>query len=265
MFVDTHIHSTFSTDSTLQIADAVRAALRLGLSGIAFTDHFDLEYTGSPDEFHYDFHEYFRTVSEWRQKLSGKLDIYYAVEVGYQPIARIAQNIKEQLAGFDFDFVIGSTHLIKGKDPYDGSYFTGQPKYSAYREYIEEVLKNLMIYEDFDALGHLDYHTRYANYPDNRFYFREFPDELDAIFRFLVEKGIALEVNTKTYVKTPIDVRILTRYRELGGELVTLGSDAHDVQSVGLEFRTYADLLKDCGFRYLTHFKNRKPVPEKIQ
>ena len=264
MFVDTHTHSTFSTDSVMSIADAVTAALSAGLSGIAFTDHFDFEYTGAPDEFYFDFHDYFKTVSEWRQKLSGKLDIYYAVEVGYQPITRIADEIKKQLDGFEFDFIIGSTHLIKGKDPYNGSYYAGQSKYDAYREYIEEVLKNLMIYDDFDALGHIDYHTRYANYPDNRFYYREYPDELDAIFRFIIEKGIALEVNTSTYVKTPIDPRILTRYKELGGELITLGSDAHKAEFVGCEFKHFAALIKDCGFDYIAHFKNRKPVLTKI-
>lgn len=264
MFVDTHTHSTFSTDSVMSVSDAVTAALHAGLSGIAFSDHFDFEYTDAPDEFHFDFHDYFKTMSEWRQKLSGKLDIYYAVEVGYQPISRIANEIKKQLDGFEFDLIIGSTHLINRKDPYNGSFYTGQLKYDAYREYIEEVLKNLRIYDNFDALGHIDYHTRYANYPDNRFYYREFPDELDAIFRFIIEKGIAFEINTKTYVKTPIDTRLLTRYKELGGELITLGSDAHNAQSVGLAFRQFADLIKDCGFDYITHFKNRKPVLTKI-
>ena len=85
------------------------------------------------------------------------------------------------------------------------------------------------------------------------------------MLRFLAENGKALEINTKTYQelkgRTPVlDENILRRYRELGGEIVSLGSDSHDAGNVGLHFDRFAHILKSCGFRYLAHYEKRKLV-----
>ena len=266
-FIDAHTHTTFSSDSKMLISEAVDAALKQNLAGIAFSDHFDYKYTDHYDEFQFDFNEYFEIMSYWREKMLGKLDIYYAVEVGFQPYQDVYNEIEKRLKGFDFDYVIGSTHLMNGKDPYYGTFYsdhTETAKINAYRECLECIWENLCMYDDFDALGHFDYHTRYAPFADSRFYYRDFPDELDSILKHLVSNGKALEINTKTYVKNPIDTGILKRYKELGGELITIGSDAHSPEFVGLEFKYFADIIKSCGFDYLAFYKKRTPVLYKI-
>lgn len=264
MFVDTHTHTKFSTDSKMKIEDAVSAAECAGLDGIVFSDHFDYDYAGFPDDFHFDFDEYFRTVFEYKEKNKGKPEIFYGVEIGLQPMESVISANKHILSSYSFDCVIGSTHLINRKDPYCGTFYVGQSKYEAYKEYIEEVARNLSLYHDFDIIGHIDYHTRYAPYRDSRFYYRDFPDEIDSIFKTIIEEGIAFEVNTKTYTKNELDTFLLKRYKELGGELVSLGSDAHSSEYIGLAFPKFAQIIKECGFDYIVHFAERKPVFERI-
>lgn len=114
-------------------------------------------------------------------------------------------------------------------------------------------------------MGHYDYVTRYAPYPECSILYKDFPDILDSMLRYLAENGKALEINTKTYQdfkgRTPVlDKNILMRYRELGGEIISLGSDSHDADRVGFNFERAAALVSRCGFRYLAHFDKRKPV-----
>ena len=87
---------------------------------------------------------------------------------------------------------------------------------------------------------------------------------VDEIFRFIISKGISFEMNTSTYAKQPLDQELLTRYKELGGELITIGSDAHGTDRIADHFPTYLSIIKDCGFKYIYHYKNRQPIPELI-
>ena len=96
-------------------------------------------------------------------------------------------------------------------------------------------------------------------------FYKDFPDLLDAILRYLAENGKALEINTKTYQelhgRTPeLDRNILLRYMELGGEIISLGSDSHDACRTGFDFGYYAELIKSCGFKYLAHYEARRLI-----
>ena len=264
MYTDTHTHTTFSTDSVMKIHEAVESAIQKNLSGIAFTDHYDYAYTASADEFHYDIDEYFNVVNSAKEKYNGKLSVYTAIEVGFQP--HIVSEVNQIINKYDFDFIIGSTHLIHGIDPYDGKYFQGREKKECYLEYIQEVYKNLILYDNFDAIGHFDYHVRYVNmFKDRTFCYNDFSDIMDMIFMNLIERGKALEINTSTYQKVPLDTAHLKRYKELGGELVTIGSDAHKKEDIARIFDEYIPIIKECGFDYLVHYKERKPVFTKIK
>ena len=119
--------------------------------------------------------------------------------------------------------------------------------------------------DGFDIMGHYDYVARYAPYPECSIRLKDFPDVMDEILRYLAENGKALEINTKTYqsysgrVPEP-DRDILKRFRELGGEMVSFGSDSHDAGQVGFNFARMAEFVKSCGYRYGVHFEKRKPV-----
>lgn len=265
MFYDMHVHSNFSTDSTLDMETAVLTAIEYGLSGIAFTDHLDVDFTDYENEFHYDFNKYFKLLNLLKEKYSKSIDIISAVEIGLQPhvIDETAQLIK----GFNFDYVIGSTHLIKHRDPYCGKYFRpNDTKIKSYLLYLEELFNNLKIFEsfNFNTMGHLDYIVRYANFEDSAFYYNDYSSLLDELFKYIISKEMSFEINTSTYLKQPLDKKLLTRYKELGGELITLGSDAHGPDRIAKNFKIYADIIKDCGFKYVYHYKNGKAIGEKI-
>ena len=265
MFYDMHVHSKFSTDSTLDMENAILKSIELGLSGIAFTDHLDIDFTDYEDEFHYDFNEYFILLNSLKEKYSNKIDIISAVEIGMQP--HVIQETYDMIKDFNFDYIIGSTHLIKKRDPYCGNYFRPtDTKIQSYKEYLEEILKNLLLYKEFkfNTLGHLDYLVRYANFEDSTLYYKDFPTIIDEILLFIINNYISFEINTSTYLKKNFDFNILKRYKELGGELVTLGSDAHSEDRIAANFKHYSILIKDVGFKYLYHFKNGKPIPTLI-
>ena len=262
MFYDMHVHSKFSTDSTLDMENAILKSLELGLSGIAFTDHLDIDFTDYEDEFHYDFNEYFILLNSLKDKYSNKIDIISAVEIGMQP--HVILETYDMIKDYNFDYVIGSTHLIKKRDPYCGNYFRpSDTKIQSYKEYLEEILKNLFLYEEFkfNTLGHIDYLVRYANFEDSTLYYKDFPALIDEILQFIINKNMSFEINTSTYLKKNFDINILKRYKELGGELVTLGSDAHSEDRIATNFKHYSNLVKDVGFKYLYHFKNGQPIP----
>lgn len=260
-----HVHSKFSTDSTLDMETAVLKAIELGLSGIAFTDHLDVDFTDYEDEFHYDFNEYFDLLKSLKDKYENKIEIISAVEIGMQP--HVIKDTYNKIKDFTFDYIIGSTHLIKKRDPYCGNYFRPtDTKIDSYKEYLEEILNNLLLYKDFsfNTLGHIDYLVRYANFEDSTLYYKDFPTLIDEILKFIINKNMSFEINTSTYLKKNFDIKILKRYKELGGELITLGSDAHNLDRIAKNFKLYSQIIKDCGFKYLFSFKDGKPIAHKI-
>ena len=265
MFYDMHVHSKFSTDSTLDMESAVLKAIELGLSGIAFTDHLDVDFTDYEDEFHYDFNEYFTLLNSLKEKYGKTIDIISAVEIGLQP--HVIDETAQLIDGFTFDYVIGSTHLIKHRDPYCGNYFRPDDiKIQSYTEYLEELFNNLKLFKNFkfNTMGHLDYIVRYANFEDSAFYYSDYTTLLDELFKYIISKEMSFEINTSTYLKQPLDKKLLTRYKELGGEFITLGSDAHAPDRIAKNFKNYADIIKDCGFKYVYHYNAGKAIAEKI-
>ena len=259
-----HLHSRFSFDSEIDMRDAAEKAISIGLNGIAFTDHLDVNYMADGSDVYYDFGEYLDAVAAIKAEYEGKLDILSAVEVGLQPHV-VDENIR-RLEGYEFDYKIGSTHLISRIDPYDGSYFKIESdRNHGYRRYLREMITNIRLYHDYCALGHYDYLVRYGNFGDNTMYYRDFADEFDEIIKMLIKYDIAFEVNTRSYDRTPMDIAVLKRYKELGGETVVIGSDAHNIRRIGKNFSAALELIKFCGFDYVVHYRKMVPVYEKIE
>jgi len=264
MYYDMHTHSHFSTDSRTTIYELIDSALLQNLSGIAFTDHFDIDFKDEEDMYHFDFNQYFKTVSECIDKYKEKLTIIKAIEIGLQP--HTMEETKKKIAGFNFDYIIASTHLINRRDPYlkDIYFDTSKSQQSVYREYLETVDRNMHIWQNYDTLGHWDYLVRNSIYEDNTMYYNLYSDIIDDILQYLAYTGRALEINTSTYEKCPFDIKVLKRFKEFGGENIVLGSDAHFKNSVAKFFPVCSQIIKDCGFNYLTYYIDRKPLHEKI-
>ncbi|NMA33914.1 MAG: histidinol-phosphatase HisJ family protein [Clostridiaceae bacterium] len=262
---DTHIHSLFSTDSVMDADQACGSAIKLGLEGIAFTDHLDYDFPGEID-FLIDFDEYFSVMDGIREKYKDRMKVIRAVEVGIQP--HVLQKSEELIRKYPFDYVLASIHIVGGQNPYDSEYYSGKTKKEAYTRYLEEIYYMVRNLESFDMLGHFGYIVRNANYDDRTLRYTDYSDLFDMIFKKLIEHGRGFELNTGTYrAERPdvvYDAEILKRYRQLGGELICLGSDAHQADHIAARFGHFAQLLRDAGFKYTVHFENRKPVFDKL-
>ena len=261
MLWDTHMHSQYSGDSDAPQEDMIRAAIRAKLPGICFTDHLDIDYPDNPEAFLLDLPNYTSSVFAMQEQYRDQISVRYGIELGLQP--HLAALHADILSQYDFDFVIGSSHVVHGIDPYYPKYYEGRSEKTAYREYFESILENLNTYSDFDVYGHLDYVVRYG--PDrNRFYtYEAYADIIDEILRKLISMGKGIEVNTAGFKyglghPNPTEA-VLLRYHELGGEILTLGADAHVPEHVAYAFDRLPQILRHAGFRYFTVFTGRKP------
>lgn len=257
---DFHLHSSFSADSDAAPASMIERAVALGLNGMCFTEHLDLDCPTEGPDFALDLDAYFPEIDRLKQRYRGQIRIGTGLEFGMQrPHAAYFQGL---VHSHPFDFVIGSVHFIDGKDPYYPSFFEGITEEEAYTHYFQEVLALLKLYSDFDTLGHLDYIVRYGP-NQNRFYsYARYADVIDPVLHCLIEHGKCLEVNTaglKYGLSETNPARdVLRRYRELGGELLTVGSDAHAPEHIAYDFPVVCEMLHALGFRYYAVFSQRK-------
>lgn len=263
---DTHNHCEFSFDGKRTTAlRSAQSAYEKGLGGIIFTDHCDLWTPPGIEEKDQGFD--IKAQQEEIDRVQGQFrdgfKVLKGIEIGMHPES-IGQ-VREIMSEYEFDQVIASVHYLDNADPYDGSYFEGKDWKQAYGLYLETIYNEAVRLGDFDIIGHFDYVARYAPYPQDGITYKDFGDVLDAIFRLLIENGKALEINTKkagggrTRPTTP-DKDLLLRYRQMGGEILSLGSDSHVAEGVAVSFGHYIELLRSLGFRWSAHYEKRQLV-----
>ncbi len=260
MLCDFHLHTAFSGDSETPPERQIEKAVLLGMERICITDHHDYD-VSSPIDFILDFPAYFEALSRLRDRFRGRIRIEVGVELGLQ--GHIKDYLDALVRSWPFDFVIGSSHFIDGIDPYLDRFYEGRTEKEALSRFFEVSLEMVRSLDCFDSYGHLDYVLRYAPSKNKGFRAAEYMDLIDPLLKTLIQKGRALECNTGGFRyllghPNPCE-DILLRYRELGGELLTVGSDAHTPEYVGCEFKKTAEILRSCGFRYYTVYHARRP------
>lgn len=242
MIFDSHTHTKFSADSEMAAAAAINRAESLGL-GIIFTEHYDYKLPGEVD-FTFDAAEYFNEYKKFR---SDKVKL--GVEVGLRKSAREAN--KNFLAQGNFDLIIGSIHVVDDIDIYNKKYFEGKDKLTAYRKYFN-VMAEEAAAENFDVLGHIDYICRVAPYENAEIEYEIFRREIDEVLKILVERKKILELNTRR-LKSKIALKglesVYKRYKDLGGEFITIGSDAHAVNAVGANFDVALNFVEELNLK----------------
>ena len=269
---DMHMHTWFSTDSEACPRDMADEAVRKGLKTICFTDHFDKEDLEWGEEGILDVEAYFVEMQKLQEEYAGKLNIRIGIELGLRTYLK--DYYEELTKKYPFDFVIGSVHNVPYKkdaegnilytDPAAEKLFTDRTDKEAYRLMMETTLENVRTSDCFQTLGHLDYVVRYGKSREKEYSYTDYADIIDEILKLLIEKEKGLEVNSAglkyglPFAHPHPDV--LKRYRELGGEIITIGADAHKPEHIAYDFAKAEEILKSCGFKYYTEFFEQKPV-----
>ena len=266
MFADYHMHTSFSADADRNPEKMIQAAIEKGLHSICITDHMDKDYFMEGKEFVFDVDKYYKSIKTLAEKYKVSIDIRFGIELGLQP--HLKDFSEELISKYPFDFVIGSVHTVNGKDPYFPVYYDNRSDADAYREALQATWSSIESTDAFDVLGHMDYVVRYGKNREAEYSYRNFSDEIDTILKSLIHRGKGIELNTGgwkyglTFAHPHKDV--LKRYKELGGEIITVGSDAHIEEHIAYDFHRVSELLKQCGFEYVTEFKGRKPIFKQI-
>ena len=269
---DMHMHTWFSTDSEACPRDMADEAVRKGLKTICFTDHFDKDDLEWGEEGIFDVDAYFVEMQKFQEEYAGKLNIRIGIELGLRTYLK--DYYEELTKKYPFDFVIGSVHNVPYKkdaegnilytDPASEKLFTDRTDKEAYRLMMETTLENVRTSDCFQTLGHLDYVVRYGKSREKEYSYTDYADIIDEILKLLIEKEKGLEVNSAglkyglPFAHPHPDV--LKRYRELGGEIITIGADAHKPEHIAYDFAKAEEILKSCGFKYYTEFFEQKPV-----
>lgn len=265
MQADYHIHTHNSGDSTAPMGDMIESALEKGLSEICFTEHMDMDFPVSEGvpvgTFELNTQKYLEEVLKYKEEYQNKINIKFGVELGLQPhlSSRIAEYVKE----FPFDFVIGSIHLVDGQDPYYPVFWQGRTESEVIRRYFDYTLECINSIRDFDVLGHLDYIVRYTPTKGQGYCYDKYSDIIDEILKALISSGKGLDFNTQSLFrggKNPNpNTDILGRYKELGGQIITFGSDAHTPEALAGCFEYAKELAVGCGFTEYYTFGKRIP------
>lgn len=261
IIMDLHNHCEFSFDSITPMEDNVKRAIELGIEYISTTDHLDLFYPDDDVKKCIDIEGYFEKYRVVEEKYRDEICFLSGIEIGIQPSTA---EVNDEIArAFPFDFIIGSVHEAEGKDLVTDhvlDQFSTLDDFFKY--YYERIQKSVEESEGFDVLGHLDYMDRYVDD------YREIPDlsrykeYIIPTFKNLIARGKGIEINTagvrKNLPYMHPKKQALEWYKELGGHIITIGSDAHKAKDIGKGVEEACILLKECGFTTVSIFRNRK-------
>jgi histidinol-phosphatase (PHP family) len=237
----------------------------MGLRQLVFTDHVDYDYA-DPGFENIDYDEYTRIFTHLKEKYQAKIELLMGVEIGFQP--QVQARIESFLPQYPFDFVICSTHMADRLDFYTGEFFDGKEQSFAYLRYFENVLTSIQNFNNYDVYGHLDVIVRYGDYAHKLLSYHDYSDIIDAILKAIISSGHGIELNTSGYRyglnQFHPQAEVIRRYKQLGGETITIGSDAHTAADLGSHFQAAYRLLRELGFSQIASFKQRKLSFEKL-
>ena len=259
---DFHMHSRVSFDGHDTGAQMAQAAKAAGLKEICFTDHLDYDPLEKMGVLAFDTDAY---NAEYDGLEVPGLIIRRGMEFGMTVDNR--EQFKQDLQRRHFDFVLGSIHFVDDLDVYFEEFWSGKSIFQAERRYLEATLECVNLHEDYDVLAHLTYIAKTRCHPAPRpVPFAEHRELIDEILRVVAKKGKGLEINTSGVDRCGDflpGLEYFHRFKELGGEIVTIGSDAHASDRVGQYSGTACEILKDI-FGYVCTFADRQPVFHKL-
>lgn len=254
---DLHLHTMYSPDSNAGMKDMCDVAINTGLKYIAFTDHVEIP-AFIADGYDKSIAQSFNEACKLKKIYKDRLHIARGVEMG-EPMHDL-KTAEALLETYEFDYVLGSLHNLLGEVDFFYYDYSDVDIKRLMERFFNETL-DMVRWGRFDTLAHLTYPFRYLPNTQQQVNYDPWMEIIDEIFRVMAEKGIALEINTSGFrhgSKTMPDAELISRFKQLGGQRVTIGSDAHKVADVGKYVEDGIKAAKSAGFEYIAIFQNRK-------
>lgn len=273
MFCDYHVHTNFSDDSEYIIEDVINDAIKMGMNEICFTDHVDygiksdwdqpdnIKYDGNRPVANVNYPLYFKEIARLKEKYKNQIIIKQGMEFGMQ-IHTINQ-YKSLFNQYNFDFVILSIHQVNNKEFWNYEFQKGSSEPEYYKAYYQELYDIVRNYHDYSVIGHMDMLKRYDD-KDGYDAFQEHEDIITKILKYIIKDGKGIELNTSSIRYNIDDLMpsraILKLYYELGGRIITIGSDSHKKGDLGAHIEELKADLRKIGFKQFCTFEKMKPI-----
>lgn len=290
MFADYHIHTYYSDDSTYPMEQLVKDAISKGITDLCFTDHVDYGIKEDADkltpeqrqelklkiqhpnvpQYNVDYPAYVAEYQDLKEKYADKINLKLGMEFGLQ-IHTIPQ-YQKLFNSYPFDFIIMSCHQVENKEFWTQEFQQGRSQDEYNQRYYDEILEQVKNYHDYSVLGHLDLIARYDKtgvYP-----FAKIRDKIAEILKIVIADDKGIELNTSSvrykihnaqgeHELTP-SKEILALYKELGGRIITVGSDSHKSEHLGAYIAEQSQELKKLGFKEICTFEKMQPIFHKM-
>ncbi|MGL4382769.1 MAG: histidinol-phosphatase HisJ family protein [Bacilli bacterium] len=261
---DYHIHTNFSFDSNQDLKQLIEEAISLNINEICITDHYDFNYPHG-DDFTLDINKYIETIESFKQQYIAQISIKIGIEIGLD--LNYQEEINNILKTYQFDYIIGSIHVINNEDFYYKDYFHNKTQQQAYQIYLEETLACLQAFPLISCLGHLDNINKYIPENYTKLLYQDYSSLIDSILKEIINTNRGLEINTSglpLFNEPYPSYSILTRYINLGGNLITIGSDSHTKMNIGSGFNDVVSFLKSQNINYYHTYTKMIPIKNNV-
>ena len=283
MFADFHVHTSYSDDSEYPMEEVVKDAISFGLDEICFTDHVDygvkrdwddprgMTYrrggAGEPERMalaNVDYPRYATEIAALREKYKDQITLKMGIEFGIQ--THTIPQYEKLFSVWPFDFIILSVHQVEDKEFWTQDFQRGRTQTEYNLRYYEEILALVQQYHHYSVLGHMDLISRYDK--AGPFSFEKIRPIVKEILKTIISDGKGIEVNTSCHWYGLNDLTpstdILRLYRDLGGRIITIGSDSHRKEHLGAYLTETISALKAIGYKEVYTFKQMCPIPHKL-
>lgn len=257
MRTDYHMHTSFSGDCDFEMEKEIQVAIQNGLEEICFTEHIDHLIKRSFDA---DLEAYQQEFKRCKSIYGNQITLKFGVEFGVQ--RHTTAYFEKDMQNYDFDFVILSCHQVQDLQLWNKEFQNGKTQEQMNRGYYEEIYQSMIRYKKYCVLGHLDAIKRddpYGEYEDENVI-----DIITKILKQAIADGKGIEVNTSNFRYGLKDLtpsrKILKLYYDLGGKIITFGSDTHQKEHVGYKIEEVKKVVKEIGFTHFCTFEKMKPI-----
>lgn len=272
MLADYHVHTEYSDDSVYPMEDVVKDAIDMGLDEICFTDHVDygikfdwdcgqeIQYRDGNPFANVDYPRYMDDIHRLQEAYKDRITIRTGLEFGIQ--THTIPQFCKLYDRYAYDFIILSIHQVEDKEFWTQDFQRGRTQKEYNERYYEEMLAVMKEYKDYSVLGHLDLIARYD--PAGIYPFEKVRPMIEEILKTAIADGKGIEVNTSSHryglTDTMPSMNILKLYRQLGGEIITIGSDSHKPEHLGAYIRETQQMLKELGYKQFCTYENMQPI-----